>query len=372
MKRNILLLICLMVTLMISAQGTKSINQELSASFPQPKVDIRVELISVVFRLAGNREYNAEEFKSYTQDIHYYFDKYKEHPVIAFATKLRIERGVSYDAVMKMAIHIGPAPAFTPKVEFSDEIPEKRWGKENALKFLELLRDFYVVSDFEKFYTNHAGLYSVTEERFLPVYNALNIDWYNQYYGTKPEGSFNVIICPASGGSNYGGKVVFADKKEDSYAIMGTWTIDANNKPVYKIENYLPTLIHEFNHSYVNHLVDKYSKELEKSGQVIYEPLKENMKRQAYSNWKTMISESLVRVSVIRYLLKYDSYKVARSQMISEIGNGFYWMKDLVELMHDYENDRVKYPSLESFMPLFVDFYNKTAKESETMYEFRH
>ena len=55
---------------------------------------------------------------------------------------------------------------------------------------------------------------------------------------------------------------------------MGTWTIDANNNPFYKIENYLPTLIHEFNHSYVNHLVDKYSNELEKSGQIIYEPLR--------------------------------------------------------------------------------------------------
>jgi hypothetical protein len=63
---------------------------------------------------------------------------------------------------------------------------------------------------------------------------------YIQNYGVKPGGSFNVIICLGNGGSNYGGKVIYAVNKEEAYAIMGTWTIDSINKPVYKIENYLP------------------------------------------------------------------------------------------------------------------------------------
>ena len=73
-----------------------------------------------------------------------------------------------------------------------------------------------------------------------------------------------------------------------------------------------------------------------------------------------------------RYMLKYDSYKAAKSQLISEIGNSFYWMQGLVDILYDYEHNRTKYPSLESFMPQIIQFYDKIAKESETMYELKH
>lgn len=371
MLKNILLICCLLISIKIAGQETKNLNQDYINYFPHPKVDKRIELISIVFRLAGNREFNGDDFKSYTQDIHNYFDKFKDHPLIHFASKLRAEKGVSYDAVMKMAFHIGESPSFSPKVEFTDIIPEKRWGKENAIKFLELLRDFNFVSGFEKFYYEHADLYSITETRFLSVYNALNINWFYEYYGLKPVGSFNIIISIGNGGGNYGGKLIYADNKEEAFAIMGTWDIDSTNKPVYKIENYLPTLIHEFNHSFVNQLVDKYSSQLESSGKAIFEPIRENMGRQAYSNWKTMISESIVRASVIRYLLRYDSYQAAKNQLISEIGKRFYWMQGLVNILHDYENNRLKYKNLESFMPIIIDFYDKIALESKTIYEIK-
>ena len=207
MKWNFILISCLIFSTSIFAQENKINNQDLSSYFPKPKVDKRIELLSIVFRLAGNREFNSEDFKSYTQDIHNYFDKFKDHPLISFASKLRMEKGVSYDAVIKMAFHINLPPEFKPKVEFVDEIPEKRWGKDNALKFLELLKDFYIASDFEKFYNEHSELYTIAEERFLPVYKTLNIYWYNQYYGVKPEGSFNVIIGVGNGGGNFGGKL---------------------------------------------------------------------------------------------------------------------------------------------------------------------
>ena len=38
-----------------------------------PRVDPRVELLSIVFRLAGNSEYNMSPLKTYTADIDAYF-----------------------------------------------------------------------------------------------------------------------------------------------------------------------------------------------------------------------------------------------------------------------------------------------------------
>ncbi|WP_047445615.1 DUF4932 domain-containing protein [Alistipes sp. ZOR0009] len=368
MKKMILMAFLL---LSIAAAGQQSTKQDTLNVFPKPKVDRRVELMSIVFRLAGNEEYSGEYFKNYIRDIHNHFDTLKNHPLIAFATKLREENGVSYDAVMKMAFHIGQPPLFIPQVNFDDAVPEQRWGKENAMKFIELLRDFYTVSHFEEFYTAHAALYTLAEERFLPIYKSLNIDWYNQYYGTTPNGTFNVLICMGNGGGNYGGKIVFPDGREDAYAVMGTWSVDSTGNPVYRKQSYFPILVHEFNHSYVNPIIDKNKQQLESSGKIMFEPVERKMKRIAYGSWQTMMYESLVRASVIRYLIKYDTYSNARSQLIDEVGNGFYWMQGLTNLLSEYEHRRDKYPTLESFMPKVAQFYDKYAKQSPKMYELK-
>ncbi|WP_369803590.1 DUF4932 domain-containing protein [Mucilaginibacter sp. MD40] len=45
-------------------------------------MDERVELVCIAARLAEFEEYTNEYDKSYVQDIHQYFDKFKNHPLI--------------------------------------------------------------------------------------------------------------------------------------------------------------------------------------------------------------------------------------------------------------------------------------------------
>ena len=64
-------------------------------------VDPRVELMSIIFRLAGNPEYNMPNSQSpYADDVAAHFGPFRDHPVVKLARKLRQEHGVSYDAVM--------------------------------------------------------------------------------------------------------------------------------------------------------------------------------------------------------------------------------------------------------------------------------
>ncbi len=347
------------------------VNNESSDYFPEPRIDKRIELLSIIFRLAGNWEYSSDIYSSYTQDIYSHFNTNKDHPVISLASKLRIENGVSFDAVMKMAYHIDQPPMFTPIVQFSENVPEKRWGTENAIEFLELLRDFYNVSDFEGFYYQHMELYEIARKRFSSVQNAVHIEWFNEYYGVEPGGSYHVIISLSNGGSSYGGKVIFPGNREEAYSILGTWKIDSTDLPIYNVDDYLLTLVHEFNHSYVNPLIDKFEQQLEPSGKIIFDPIKEIMKRHEYREWKVMMYEYLVRASVIRYLLKHDSYDAAKKQLIADTGRGFYWMKDLVNILLEYEKNREQYKTMDSFMSEIVQFFNKVAKESETMFEIK-
>src|SRR5262245_13191190 len=117
-------------------QGTTSIHaRAASVGTPQgtgtilAKVDLRVELMSIVARLAGYEEYSSNEFKQYVGDVNRHFEKYRQHPVIQFAAKVRQSNGISFDAVMSMAVHLSPPPALTPRVPFTAQAPDKRWGK---------------------------------------------------------------------------------------------------------------------------------------------------------------------------------------------------------------------------------------------------
>ncbi len=372
MKKSILFISCLLCSIVMSGQETKQINQDLLSHYPLPKVDKRTELLSIVFRLAGNFEYNDDIYKSYVSDIHSHFDKYKDHPLIAFAKELNNKNGVCFDAVMYMAIYLEQPPLLNPVVPFSAKVPEGRWGQDNANKFAGLLKQFYSDAKFEEFFKEQEGLYDTAQEKFMPVYEALDVNWYNQYYGAQPDGSLNIIIGLGLGGGNYGPKIKYPDGKEDTYAIMGTWSIDSTNKPFYTVDNCLPTLIHEFNHSYVNHLTKKYEKDFESSGAKLFDLVKAGMRNQHYINWQTMMNEALVRASVIRYMLKHNTDgTAAKYQLITEFGNGFFWMKGLVESLGVYEKNRNKYPTLESYMPTLIDFYNGVAKESDSMFKIK-
>ncbi len=83
------------------------------------------------------------------------------------------------------------------------------------------------------------------------------------------------------------------------------------------------------------------------------------MKRQAYANSTIMLSESLVRVSVIRYLLNHGDTTAATRQVKQDIAQGFLWMSKLSRLLTTYEKQRNAYPTMESFMPRIVEFFQQ-------------
>ena len=271
----------------------------------EPKVDNRVELLSIVFRLAEAPEYNSESFGRYTEKIKKHFEPYKNHELIKFIKELRnTTTGIGFDAVMFMAVYLDEN--LNPIVNFSDNIPEKRWGKENADKFVKLLKEFYTDANCKAFFDENKNLYSEAESRFLPLYKQVDLNWFSSFFGNAPNDKFKIVIGLGNGFQNYGPHVQLANNKREIYAIMGAWQTDSLGMVVFPEEAYLHTLIHEFSHSFVNHLVDNNIKAFEESGKKLFEPVQEQMRRQNYGNWTTMIYETLVRVSVIKYMKDHN------------------------------------------------------------------
>ena len=56
----------------------------------EARVDPRVELMSLIFRLAGNNEYNQPLSKSpYSKEVDDHFGKFRDHKAVKFAQQLR-------------------------------------------------------------------------------------------------------------------------------------------------------------------------------------------------------------------------------------------------------------------------------------------
>lgn len=334
----------------------------------KPEVDERVELLSIVFRLAGNDEYITDHFKAYVADIHAHFDRFKNHPLIPYTRKIADKNRIGFDAVMFMAVHLSQPPALQPLVPFGNGVPEPRWPLKDAAQFVQLLQQFYHDADAALFFKKHRALYDTAESRFAATLQAVDFNWFERYYGRLPESKFHLIIGVGNGGMSFGPRVQLANGKEDLYAIVGTWDIDPAGNPVFPLGSYLHTIIHEYNHSFINPVVEWNRKKLEPGGKKVFGTVQPEMQRLAYGNWKTMIDESLVRASVIRYLKKHipDSSVVHRS-IADEQRRGFVWMEELVQLLHGYEGNKQLYPTLSLFMPQVIRFYDSLANHIRAM-----
>ena len=362
MKRSILFLVLIILCLCSMAQSVI------------PQVNENVELMSILSRMAGFPEYNMDMAGRYIKDMDSYFKDSTEHPAVQYMKELRNNYGISYDAVMSMAVHLKNQDGTLSLVE--EDIPtlEKRWKNVDKDEFLSYLNNFYKDTKFNEFFKAHKYLYNRGLKSYQDnVIKHFDIDWYADFYGNEPQETFSVIIGFCNGGGNYGVNRQLAGKMKEVFAIVGYY-VDKEDTPMYNKE-YLPTLIHEFNHSFINHYLDEnkypdFVKELEPAATDLFMSSRWSMAKQAYGNWKTVINESLVRAAVICYMLDKE-YKPeeTRNELLEQIQRNFRWMPELVSLLRKYEKKQSKYGNFESFYPKIIDFFKDYAKSENKRFD---
>ncbi len=331
-----------------------------------PRVDERIELISIAFRLAEAWEYSSKEYPDYVNGIEKHYGQFKDHALIQYIKLIREEKGIGYDAVMSFAINITEPPKMKPLKPFSDEVPDPRWGPEASHQFLSLLNAFYLDTNSDLFFKQQADIYQVATGRFEKIHNDINLDWYSQFYGESPKGEFKTVIAVGIGDKGYGPKTTLANGDEVIYAVIGVAQLDSNGRPVFDKDYFFPTLLHEFNHSFVNHLIAQHEEALAKSGQLLYAQLEKTMNEQGYYSWETMYAEALVRASVVKYMMDNDfEEQLIQKEINEQVEAGFVWTDALVKALVRFDSEREKYPRLNDFMPELADFLNRVAQDSK-------
>lgn len=346
------LLFCLGVTPAVAA-----------AQGPEIRIDPRVELLSLVFRLAGNPEYNMCRFPRYQEAADAWFAPYREAPVVQLARDARSRAGVSFDAVQSLAIHLGPVPALTARAPLTDTTLalDRRWRRVDVEAFAAALRDFATSSRFEAFLASQRPMTDSVAARLRTLFEAeTDFSWFDRFFGARPAARFQLTPGLCNGAGNFGPRFRDVDGREELYAIVGVFQVDSTGLPVFR-RSMVATIVHEFNHSYVNPLFDGAANRFAGAVGAIYPKVAEEMRAQAYGSAQTMLNESIVRAGVIRYLAATQGDSAAQSRTREEVGLGFVWMPELVARLGEYEHARDRYPTFGAFVPRLAVYWDSLA-----------
>lgn len=320
-------------------------------------VDPRVELTSIVSRLAGYQEYVNNEFGIYINDVDSYFKPFESHPAVSYVKEIRESQSIGYDAIANAALHlkidkkgvkVDPAKASLSGLG-------KRWTKESFAKFVKLINGFYKDTEFQKFYDKHEKLRTQVEERMNQSLQIINIDWFKDIFAEKfafPK----VYPAMGNGGSNYN----IPDLTNDAgFSILIGCSLEGDEIPAFSRK--LPIIVHELGHGFTRSLIENHWEEMKPYAEKIFQhgSIKEIMASNAYGSAKVMINEWITNLIVCLYL--YDNKQIKEftyGELISDyqIKGGYIWMERSVDFMKNFYANRGIYTRLDDFMPQIVGF----------------
>ena len=202
-------------------------------------VDERFELVSLVFRLAGDPNFSHLNTE-YQRSLNETFDEFADHPAVEYTRWLGSV--LSFCAVLLMAVHLERQDdGFRLSDNIGALVACRRWTPITAVRFVELLNDFYVDTDFAEFFYHNMRYFYTRSEYTFRRFAYMDREWFRQF-GLNPD-NLRVIIAPSQSRNNYAARV---------------WGLSADDTIVYSaINSYnYHILIHEFVHGFANHLGD--------------------------------------------------------------------------------------------------------------------
>lgn len=156
----------------------------------KPTVDTRVELLSILARLADYPEYSEKQYKSYVDAIEAHFSPFRGHPAVAFMRQIRDANHISFDAVMSYAVQLGPPPGLQPLMPFVEHLPDSRWTAEDADSLAVLVRQFYRDAQCADFFQRQASRYHAAETQFADIVRQIDLPWFRDTMDNRQHSSF--------------------------------------------------------------------------------------------------------------------------------------------------------------------------------------
>lgn len=335
--------------LLVCLAGCMAAQNTVKASFNE-----RVDLMALIARLGGNPEYNACVDSAYAAQTDLYFSEYADHEAVKLYRQIRQSDGVVYDAVVSYAVHLKFTGNKAQPLAFDENIREgsdssfDRWPQPGKKAFLKVLNDFYIKTDFHKWYESTEAVrqkYLAKEQR---SYNMVDLSWYESFFYENPKLQTGIFVCLLAGMQNYGLSWELTD---------GTMVIN----PVYGVWKWtdLMIVVHEFCHPYCNPLVNKHWDRLSEIAEKAYNENIGIFSRSAYTSPKIMMYETLVRAATIHYVKENLPQFYSQKLIDNEKAQGFTLVETMVETLQKYRDNKSEYSTLGEYFPILVEDLRK-------------
>ncbi|MBA7694945.1 hypothetical protein ES703_103561 [subsurface metagenome] len=180
--------------------------------------------------------------------------------------------------------------------------------------------------------------------------------WLADFFGVKECGDLKLVLGFANGFCSYGVRFT-TEGTSEKYAIVGMRPFDPANTVIFRPMQ-IGTTVHEFCHSFVNPVVDKYIDQMQPAGKRLFATHGPAMRMSGYQRWQTVMYETAVRACVMSFVRHSFEPMYLEYFLRDEVKSGFVWIEDMGNFLKTYENNRDKYPTFESFFPEFAAFFN--------------
>jgi hypothetical protein len=351
---NYLGFIIILVFILINGCNSKQNSTSTDEGQIEISVNPTIELFSVIHHLAGDKQYNENLIPDYIKKVDNHFAHLKNHPAINFAKECNILYQINGDAPMALAVYIGQPPQLEPEINLT-ALPinfDPRWDSTIISDYLKHAREFAVESEFMKFHMNQNEFHKQSIENLKEMLLKENIiERFFTFFGYCPD-NFKINIALLNGSCNYGYNKELPDGNFESVCLLGArdpkWIAGT---PTYNQKWFLPVIVHEFCHSYINPLIISKPEEFKAIGDAILKSHYVVMRKNGYDVWNVVLNEYLVRACTIKFLKENERIEELERNLKIDKLNGFVEIEGLVQLLVEYENNRNEYPYIESFLP---------------------
>ena len=300
-------------------------------------IDPRVEIL-VTIQLLSNYPLPNRNFP-HNQDILKYFEPFSSHEAVTLTDSLRRTHGFSYDAPVAYMMYLTQLPELEQLFAYSDYLLGRSGRGDNLERYRKSIKQFAEISNFEAFWNSKIPFYKQILVVTIADMGVIDLVKTMEDYFNETRETYNVIIAPAFGGNGHGyASNIPATEGNIVYAFISTSNMK-DNIPYLKGNNLLGIVWHEFGHSFVNPLTDKYIDRVMASD-MLFVPIKEKMSRQAYPQWIHCVNEHIIRAIEIRLAELHVGVKQAKKQLSNEKRKGFIYIEPLVEKLKYFENQR--------------------------------
>jgi hypothetical protein len=323
---------------------------------PEPCFSETVELMGLIWRMAGSSEYNECDVSTVASSADLHFASMINHQAIKLAV-LYQKNNICYDAVTGYANQLifneeGDIIFDPDYLEGSNGSFDDRWDYKQKYDMLAAVNDFYRKSNFHEWFLSTRVEQHQAINSFKSVCN-LDYTWFDTFYEKKDKISSRIILSFMIGNNNNGVSLKRKDGTILLTPVLGS--LGVNNEEVC-FEGDMNLIVHEFSHPYCNPLIEANWPLIKTKATEIYNRVASVMQSQAYNTAINMMGETLVRTCAIRYMLSHGQEDQVNRILANEEACGFMMVRYLVNIFEKYETGH--YSSLSEFMPEFIEAVN--------------